>query len=126
MEQTPKPRPTTVITTPIQRHEVVLKDWITGREREYIDAPMLDAVKTKPQFNGKSIDLESIHIRQCMEQSENREIETFVVSVDGSTEKVIDSVKDMHEEDTAFVRQAIKDLTDSSKKKDLSVTGESA
>jgi hypothetical protein len=122
----PLPRPTRTVVTPVHGHKVVLKEWITGAEREYIEAPMFQAVQVKPQVAGRDarMDIASINVQQLVEQSGNREIETFVVSVDDSAENVLDAVKGMHEDDTAFVREAIKEIA--SKKKESSTTAESA
>jgi hypothetical protein len=90
------------ITTPIGSNEIEIKDWITGREAEYIDDLMYEALAVKADMAGKA-DIGNIDLKKMISETNHRKVETFVVSIDGSSEDVVNRVLDMHEEDTKFV-----------------------
>jgi hypothetical protein len=94
------------ITTPIGSQEVELKDWITGREAEYLDELAYEAVAVKADVSGKA-DIGNIDLKKIITETNHRKIETYVVSVGGKSEGVLESVLDMHEQDTQFILDAI-------------------
>jgi hypothetical protein len=96
------------ITTPIGNAEVEIRDWITGRQAEYIDELAYEAVAVKTDMAGKA-DIGNIDLKKIISETNHRKIETFVVSVSGVTDGVIDAVLDMHESDTKFVLDYIDD-----------------
>lgn len=102
-------QPTRIIETPVGKHKVEIKEWITGRDREYINEPMYTAVNTKPTVVAGKPDVSfgNFDVNKYLTESSHREIETFVVSVDGKKEKVLDAVLNMHEQDTEFVKAEI-------------------
>lgn len=111
--------PTRTIETPIGKHKVEIREWITTRKRQYINEPMYASVEAKPQVVGgqmKDINIGKFDINRFMVESETREIECFVVSVDGETELELDGKKvpafefvldGMHEKDGEFIREEI-------------------
>lgn len=103
--------PTREIETPIAKRKVVLKEWITGAQREYINAPLMNAVKTKPKFTPGSgqpdMEFGQLDIEAFLTESAHREISTFVVSVDEKTEDLLNEVLNMHEDDTEFIKEEI-------------------
>lgn len=103
---------TTIIETPFSKNKVEIKDWLTGAEREYIEEPLMKAVEAKPKMQGKEAGFEmgNFDVGTFFKDSDHREIETFVVSVDGNTENILDTVLSMHEDDTDFVKKYIKSL----------------
>lgn len=113
--------PTKTIETPRGKHKVEIKEWITGKDREYINEPMYSAVQTKTSNIGGKPDMQigNIDIKSFITESGHREITTFVVSVDGVKEKVLEAVLGMHEDDTAFVKEQIEAV---SKKKETPTT----
>lgn len=102
-------RDTTTITTPHNPVEVVLNTYITGREFEYVQEPLMKAMDIKAGATGVaqlgSIDISKVH------ESTHRLIEKMVVSVGGKTENVIDIVLDMPQTDYQFVIDKINELT---------------
>ena len=113
--------PIKTIETPVGKHKVEIKEWITGADREYINEPMYGAVNTKPQVIDGVADMQfgNFDIKGFVTESGHREITSFVVSVDGVKEKVLDLVLNMHESDTDFVKSEIEKI---SKKKDNTTT----
>jgi hypothetical protein len=99
---------THTITTPIGSQEVEIKDWITGREAEYIDELMYEAVAVKTDMAGKA-DISNVDLKKIISESNHRKIETFVVSVNSKTENILDTVLDMHETDTQFILDSIEE-----------------
>jgi hypothetical protein len=101
--------PTKIIETPVGKHKVEIKEWITGRDREYINEPMYNAVQTKPRVIAGKPDVEfgKFDVQGFITESGHREIEKFVVSIDGNKEKVLEAVLDMHESDYEFIKDAI-------------------
>lgn len=101
--------PTKTIECPISKAKIELKEWITGRDREYINEPLYGAVQTRPTMVGGKPDVAfgNIDVKSFVNESAHREIEKFVVSVNGSKEKILDTILNMHEDDTAFVKAEI-------------------
>jgi hypothetical protein len=97
------------ITTPIGSHEVEIKDWITGREAEYIDELLYESLAVKADLTGKA-DISNVDIKKLTSETDHRKIETFVVSVGGKTENLLSAVLDMHEDDTRFILEHIDGL----------------
>lgn len=92
-------RETHQIITPQKGHVVVLRAWITGREKQKIDGAMFKSITTsgegkemKPQMN-----------EGVISGQQNAGIETVVISVDGNELNVLDSVLDMRVKDFEFV-----------------------
>lgn len=95
------------ITTPTGS-EVEIKEWITGREAEHIDELMYEAVAVKTDLTGKT-DIENVDLKKMIAETNHRKIETFVVSIDGAKDDLLNKVLDMPEDDTKFILDAIED-----------------
>jgi hypothetical protein len=83
-------RPTQQFELPVSKKIVVTKEWITGREFEIMQKPVLDNYKKGIE----AIDIIGVN---------HSGIEAYVVSVDGKTENVLDLVLDLPSEDYSFV-----------------------
>ena len=99
---------TRMITTPIGSQEVEVRSWISGRQAEYIDELMYEAMAVKADLTGKT-DIGNIDMKKMISETNHRKIEIFVVSIDGVKDDLLNKVLDMHEEDTKFVLDAIED-----------------
>ncbi len=97
---------TTKITTPIGGQEVEVRTWISGRQAEYIDELMYEAMAVKADMTGKA-DIGNIDMKKMISETNHRKIETFVLSVDGVKDDLLNKVLDMHEDDTNFILDAI-------------------
>ena len=123
--------PTRTIETPQSKTKVDLREWITGRQAEYIQEPILNSVKlgaeniagALPEMSVKSIDA-----REAVTESAHREIEVYVAKViitnqDGSTSErtnpvdCLEAILDLPEDDTAFVQSEIANVKADAKKK---------
>jgi len=88
------------IKTPIDKHEVVLKSWITGREKRDLRRIFLE--KTNIPTTGKTEEVK-INAAETIEDAENKAIEMIIVSVNGKKEKILDEILDMKAGDYDFV-----------------------
>lgn len=99
-------RETKTIETPINGHKVVIREWITGRERRELRRPFTEHMKVKSDRTGKAkVDLENTG--KIIEQVEDNLIKMVVESVDGKEEGVLDAILDMREKDFNFVMEEI-------------------
>lgn len=96
------------IITPQKGHVVVLRAWITGREKQKIDGAMFRSITTsgegkemKPQMN-----------EGVISGQQNAGIETVVISVDGNELNVLDSVLDMRVKDFDFVTEYVEKIVE--------------
>jgi hypothetical protein len=103
-------RETKTITTPKQNKTVVINTYLTGREFEYAQAPLLEAMAVRPQGAGGDIKFGNIDVNKVQEAT-HRLIEKHVVSVDGKSEKVLDAILDMHHDDYQFVVDELQELS---------------
>ena len=88
------------ITTPKEKHEVILKTYITGREQRMLRNALIKDVTFQ---GGKGIETSGIK-SSAIEQAENIAIDVLVVSVDGKEgNEKLDAILDMHVEDYNFV-----------------------
>jgi hypothetical protein len=91
-------RETKEIKTPVDNHVLIIKTYLTGREYREIEAVFLSMSKISPdgsqvtEMNGSVV-----------KQAEDKLIEQAVVSVDGSTEKMLDTILDFKRNDFNFV-----------------------
>lgn len=97
---------TTKITTPIGKAVVEIKSWITGKDAEYIDELMYEAVAVKADLTGKT-DIGNLDLKKMISETNHRNIETFVVSIDGITDNILNAALAMHESDYQFILDSI-------------------
>ena len=101
-------RETKEIITPIGKNKVVVKTWLTGREKRDIKNILLQSTKIKSLNNGKTdIDMMSGDI---MVKIEEKTIETIVLSVDGVKDNIVDTVLDMHSNDYDFIKNEVNNI----------------
>lgn len=96
------------ITTPNGSQVIEIKDWITGREAEYIDEPMYDSMAVKGDFSGNA-EIDNIDVKKIIAEGNHRLYSTFVVSIDGVKDDILNKVLDMREEDTQFILDHIEE-----------------
>ncbi len=94
------------ITTPVGKAEVEIKSWITGREAEFIDELMYEAVAVKADMAGKA-DIGNVDLKKIIADTAHRKIETFVVSINGEKVPFLEAVLNMHEDDYKFILDSI-------------------
>lgn len=107
--------PIKTIKTPKGDVEVKIKEWITGREREYIDGGMLSTINAKPHISQQAtnMDIDKMNLEKMTNETKHRAIKSYVTAVGSETdkEKIVDAVLNLHEDDTSFILEQIDLLT---------------
>lgn len=104
-------RETKTLTTPEQKHKVEVYTYLTGREFEYVQSPLIEAMSVRPEgTKGTNIKFGDLDVNKVQE-STHRLIEKHVVSVNGEKEKLMDKVLDMHNDDYQYVVQEIQNIS---------------
>lgn len=98
----------TNFTTPVNKHVVEIKAWITGRDTEHINGAFFEGTKVKPTQAG-SVEFGAIDLSKSTEVT-HRNIEAWIVSVDGVKESVLEDVLNMHKDDYDSVLKAIEEM----------------
>ena len=95
-----------IITTPKGGNKVELKEYITGRDSRTLREALIKAAVIDPSGRGvKSIDA------VAMNASDDKKITVAVISVDGVTENIVNTILDMPQVDYEFVMDAVDALT---------------
>lgn len=101
-------RETHEIITPKQKHVVVLKSWINGREKQRIDGTMFSNIDTVGEGNEMRPKMSETMIAN----RENASLASVVVSVDGNEIDVVNQVLDMRAVDYEYVLKQVEDVTE--------------
>lgn len=102
---------TYTIKTSVSGTPVELRKWITGKQREEINAILMSAMKMKADTMGRGEGEMSEGFAEAFAKSEHKEIEAFVVSVNGQTDNIVEAVLSLPEADTEEVKNEIKKNT---------------
>ena len=100
-------RETRVFETPAGKHSVKVYTYLTGREFEYIQDSLLQAMSVKSALATET-DISSLNVEK-LKESTHRLIEKLVVSVDDGPGGV-EPVLDMRQEDYEFVLNELNTL----------------
>ncbi len=102
-------RTTKKVITPVEKHEVVLKDYITGGEkRSLISIFLNDTELTGNEAGGGSIKgLKG----KLIEEAENLALKIVIVSIDGSIENIVSRALDFRAEDYTFLVNEVNKIT---------------
>lgn len=92
-------------TTIFGGHQITLKPFVTGREKQSIGDVFMD---TQAQ--------QGIAPSQPMRLATRRALEITVVSVDGKAENIADAVLDLPYQDTTEIITRVNEITDGKKK----------
>lgn len=103
-------RETKEIITPVDKHKVILKSFITGREKRDMKNIYFEGVEFELQGAGAKSN--KMDMAKITEKSENKAIETLVVSVNGNSDKIVDTVLDMKSKDSDFVIAEMNKVTE--------------
>lgn len=100
-------RETKNITTPVSQQKIVVKTYVTGREKRAISDIYLDA--------GITVDMNSKNIQNAKSAAINKAQDlaftTIVVSVDESTENILETILKMRSKDFEFLVEEINNIT---------------
>lgn len=101
-------RETKEIITPVDKHKVVLKAYITGREKRDMKNIYFKGVEF--EMDGVKTKSNKMDMQKMTENAENKTIEVIVVSVNGKPE-VVNAILDMKSKDFDFVIAEINEIT---------------
>ena len=108
------PLPTHEIETPIGKHKVVLKDFISGYDDEAIEAIYTrgrHSVKTTTGPDGKPVAPDLEIDGSAIQDAEREGVKRVVISVDGvegnETTTILDLVYRLRKEDTKFIKEQV-------------------
>ncbi len=96
-------RPTINFSLPFTKKEIICKEWLTGREYENTQEPFYQNYKTGQE---NRIDVKGLT---------HKMLESYIVSIDGKTENIVDTIIDLPFPDYDFIIQKINEI----KKKEL-------
>lgn len=101
-------RETRKIKTPSGR-EVILKEWITGREAKELRKVFLNAV----ELSASGTEIKSTNIKtSVIEEAENKALEMVVLSLDGDKENLIERLLDLPASDYQFIVAEVNKVTE--------------
>lgn len=97
------------IKTPISGQEIVLKSWLTGREKREISNVFL----SKAKFSGgkSNFDVEG----SALSELQDKQILIVVENINGSKENILEQVLDLKSEDYDFVIEKIEEVVNPKK-----------
>jgi len=95
-------RETETITTPIGKQKVVIKKWLTGRERRDI----INALVNETTFDSQNVNNFKLK-GEILSKSQDAAIKAIIVDIDGKSEDILDIVLDMRSEDYDFIIKEI-------------------
>jgi hypothetical protein len=103
-------RETISITTPISNKVVVLKAFLTGREKRDIAN---SAIPTSVDYDGTE-GVKGMNLVQIMNNGEDMALRTVIISIDGTQygEDTVNTVLNMHSVDSAFIIKEVKSVAD--------------
>ena len=107
-------RETKIIHTPLDNHEVVLKSWLTAREKRSISTIYLDNThirdEGKVEVSGK-----------LLSSLQDEQVNVVVISINSSNENILDTCLEMKSKDYEYIMneigQIVNPASEESKKK---------
>lgn len=104
------------ITTPIGKHEVKIKEWLTGGERRKIRSALLQNVNfdIKPDEDGNKETKEDVSYSlsgNTIDAIKDSTLEATVYSIDGKTDNILETILQMHEKDYDFVVSEVEKMS---------------
>ena len=101
-------RETKEIITPIGKHKIVMKTYITGKEDKEIKKIWRNIEVTIEKDKQTS---KPIHVGDRLEEAERKVVELVIISVDGETENVVDLILAMRKKDCTLIEKEIDKVT---------------
>lgn len=102
------------IITPIEKHKVILKSFITGEDDDKIKGVWRNVEATmESDAKGKSIQKTApVNMADKMVTAEKIAVEIIIVSIDEKTENLYRELKKMNSKDCNFVKKEIDKITE--------------
>lgn len=88
------------VVTPIGKHKIKIKEWLTGFEKRRIQGVFLDHA----EFNVDKKETSMQNIKgEIIAKSQDVTIEVCIAEIDGKKENILETVGNMHSDDFDFV-----------------------
>ena len=100
---------TKIVKTPVDKIEVELKTFITGREKRALKSVFLKGMKV--EMDGDKPKSVPVDMEKLTADAEDIAFTTVVVSVNGVKEKIVDAILDMNSKDSDFVIAEVNKVT---------------
>ena len=104
-------RETKEFITPVAKQKVIIKAWLTGREKRELRDIMLKGVNFS--VKGDSFETDETDAGEAIKKAEDKAITTVVVSIDGKKEGILNAILDMKGDDYDFVLNEVDKVTKS-------------
>ena len=101
-------RETKEIITPVDKHKIVMKTYITGKEDKEIKKIWQNIEVTIEKDKQTS---KPINVGDRLEEAERKVVELVIISVDGETENVVDLILAMRKKDCTLIEKEIDKVT---------------
>ena len=98
------------VVTPVGKVKVILKAWLTGRERREIRSVLLEEVKFGQTSEGETTPEYNIQ-GSVLDKAQDKSFETVIISIGEKTDNIVDTVLDMRDEDFDFITKEIDKIT---------------
>ncbi len=95
------------VKTPKGGHTVLIRPFMTGRDRVTVRGVMLSSMKIS---GGKDEDEKIEFTAETMQQANLKAMEKLILSVDGDTDEPYEKVLDMHEDDYQAVYDKVSNI----------------
>jgi len=102
-------RETTSFETPIGKHKVTIKTFLNGRERRALTNVYLSG---ELEMNTDGQTIKGVKA-ELIDKAQNLAWETVIVSINESTENIVETILDMHSDDYEFVIKQVNAITTS-------------
>lgn len=103
-------RETISIVTPVGGVKVVLKAWITGRERREINKALID--------NSELVDGKYLFKASKINETKDAALNLIITSVGDKTTDFLDDILDMHSDDYDFIIKTVDEITSEKKEEE--------
>lgn len=104
---------TKAITTPIGSKEVILRTWLTGRQRRAINATITDGQKFDQSQMENGIESNVQFDGSVIQKMNDALVEAYIMSLDNNSENILDRLLDMRDKDYEFVMNEIYQINNS-------------
>lgn len=103
---------TKTIETPVEKHRVEVKLWLTGGDRRALRSVYTENAQI--EMKGEVPEIKNIS-GSLVDKAEDKSIEIMIVSIDGNKENILKRVLEMRDEDYDFVIKSIQEITSQKK-----------
>lgn len=102
-------RETKEIITPIGKHKIVMKTYITGKEDKEIKKIWRNIEVTIERDKQTA---KPFNLGDRTDEAEKKVVELVIISINGETENIVGNILGMHKKDCTFIEKEINKITE--------------